>query len=197
MQNIGINELNDAEINGYNSILMAIENIPPCFVETKRNIKNKVDEYIKIQKGQVSQMSKLYNKYIELKSNPNKPKNTLYLFKSGLFFIFLDQDAQIVSNNLNLKLSQLNENVVKCGFPVQSLQKYLNLLKNLPYHIEIVSFEDEKPISCNNYIYIENIKKVINQILEIDVDSLSISQAYDFLHDIQSKINQIYNDDMK
>ena len=49
-------------------------------------------------------MSKLYKKYNELKSTNN---NQLYLFKSGMFLIFLDNDAKLVSKELNLKLTKL------------------------------------------------------------------------------------------
>lgn len=182
---------NQIEENSYNDILAAIENIPPCFSETKRNIKDKIDKYIQIQKGSITQMSKIYNKYIELKSEPNYQENTLYLFKSGLFFIFIDKDAQIISPILNLKLGMLNDSIVKCGFPIQSLQKYLGIIKNTPYHIEIVSFENETPISTNQYLYHENIKTIIDEILNTNVDSLSISQAYDFLYDIQNKLSTI------
>lgn len=189
-----INELDDIEQTSYNAIIAAIENIPPCFSETKRNIKNKVDNYIQIQKGQVEPMSKIYNKYIALKSNPNYKENTLYLFKSGLFFIFIDKDAQIISPYLNLKLSQLNDTIVKCGFPINSLQKYLNLLKSTPYHIEIVSLENDKPITTNHYMCTENIKIIIDEILQTNIDSLSISQAYDFLSDIQKKLRLFYKD---
>lgn len=58
-------------------------------------------------------MSKLYEKYKNLKSE-NATK--LYLFKSGIFYIFLDEDAIKMSNLLNLKLTNLNETIVKCGF---------------------------------------------------------------------------------
>ena len=194
IKNEVINEVNNMEQNSYNAIIAAIENIPPCFSETKRNIRDKVDKYIQIQKGQVEQMSKIYNKYIELKSSPNYQENTLYLFKSGLFFIFIDKDAQIISNHLNLKLGQLNDTIVKCGFPINSLQKYLNILKSTPYNIEIVSFETDKPQTSNNYVYNENIKTIIDEILQINVDTLSISQAYDFLYDIQNKLHIVYKE---
>ena len=95
-------------------------------------------------------MSKIYDKYIELKTSPNYQENTLYLFKSGLFFIFIDKDAQIVSNILNLKLSHLNETILKCGFPVQALK--------------------------------------------VNIDSLSISQTYDFLYHIQNKLIELKSD---
>lgn len=62
-------------------------------------------------------MSKIYNKYIELKKNELDNKKTLYLFRYGIFFIFIDGDAKIASEHLNLKLSQLNDKIVKCRFP--------------------------------------------------------------------------------
>ena len=54
-------------------------------------------------------MSKIYEKYLKLKSSSNYEKNTLYLFKSGIFFIFIDNDAKLASNLLNLKLVKLND----------------------------------------------------------------------------------------
>lgn len=139
-------------------------------------------------------MSKIYKKYLELKSNPGHKENTLYLFKSGLFFIFIDKDAQLISHYLNLKLGQLNESIVKCGFPSNSLPKYLNLLKSTPYHVEIVSFENDKTFSSDNYLCSENIKNIINEILHTNIDSLSISQAYDFLHFIQDELTKFYKE---
>lgn len=59
-------------------------------------------------------MSKLYEKYKSLKSENN---DKLYLFKSGIFYIFLDEDAKKMSNFLNLKLTNLNESICKCRFP--------------------------------------------------------------------------------
>ena len=67
-------------------------------------------------------MNKLYDKYLELKE---KDSNTLYLFKSGMFYIFLDSDANVVSEKLKLKLTNFNGTIFKCGFPVQSLTKYM------------------------------------------------------------------------
>lgn len=133
-------------------------------------------------------MSKLYNQYIILKSK--KPKK-IFLFKNGIFFIFLDEDAKIMSKFLNLKLSNLNLEVVKCGFPINSLEKYMNILSNSNYDVEIVNssnFTSQNFKSYNNNLKIENI---ISEISNIDIDSLSISQAYDFLYKIQNEISEI------
>lgn len=60
-------------------------------------------------------MSKIYDKYLKLKSSNDYQENTVYLFKSGIFFIFIEEDAKTMSQLLNLKLGKLNENIVKCG----------------------------------------------------------------------------------
>ena len=148
----------------------------------------------KKRKGMI-QMSKIYDKYINLKTNDNTT-NTLYLFKYGIFFIFVDNDAKIASNLLHLKLSNLNDSVVKCGFPVNSLSKYISLLNNTQYNIQIVNMSSDKPISTTDYIFFESLKDIFNEIISLNIDSLSISQAYDFLYNMQSKlidINKEYN----
>lgn len=142
-------------------------------------------------------MSKIYDKYIKLKTNENDDK-TLYLFKYGIFFIFVDNDAKIVSNLLHLKLSNLNESVVKCGFPVNSLSKYISLLNNTSYNVQIVNMSSDKPLSTTEYIFFEALKDIFNEFISLNIDSLSISQAYDFLYHTQNKlidINKEYNNE--
>lgn len=138
-------------------------------------------------------MSKIYKKYQELKNSPNYKPNTFYLFKTGLFFIFIDNDAKIMSNYLNLKLGNLNETIVKCGFPANSFQKYLSLLKDTPYNVEIVSLENNSTLTSTDYIHNEELKFIIDEILKTNVDDLSISQIYEFLSTIQQKLHKIIN----
>lgn len=137
-------------------------------------------------------MSKIYDKYKILKTSNNYNSNTLYLFKAGLFFIFIDEDAKIVSNLLNLKLGNLNDTIVKCGFPCNSLQKYLTLLKNTPYNVEIVSSDSlESPINSSNYLTNKQIEVIANEIINLKIDDLSISQAYDFLYRVQQELSDV------
>lgn len=137
-------------------------------------------------------MSKIYDKYKNLKTSNNYSSNTLYLFKAGLFFIFIDEDAKIVSSLLNLKLGNLNETIVKCGFPSNSLQKYLTLLKNTPYNVEIVSSDSlESPINSSNYLTNKQIEVIANEIINLKIDDLSISQAYDFLYRVQQELSDV------
>lgn len=107
-------------------------------------------------------MSKLYKKYLKEKS---KDKETLYLFKSGIFYIFIEEDALIVNKITNLSLTKLNDNIYKCGFPINSLNKYINILNRNGLNIKVI--EDIESIIKN--IDIDNITpiKAINILKEI------------------------------
>ena len=134
-------------------------------------------------------MSKIYNKYIELRNKSNS--NTLYLFKYGIFLIFVDNDAKLISEYLHLKLTPLNNNIVKCGFPINSLSKYINLLKATPYNVEIVELDNDKTISTFDFLYYDNLKNIADELLKVNVETLSISQIYDFVLDIQHRLSAI------
>ncbi len=134
-------------------------------------------------------MSKLYKKYVLLKVNDS---SKIYLFKCGIFYIFIHDDARIMSDFLNLKLTPLNPIIMKCGFPVKSADKYLNILKNSEYNIEIVPPDDiSSPTNIKNYITYQNIYNIVNNFLNVNVDELSISQAFDLLTDLQKKFQKI------
>lgn len=82
-------------------------------------------------------MSKLYNEYIRKKKEDS---NKYYLFKLGLFYIFIDEDAKKINKITPLNITNLNNDIVKCGFPSNSLDKYLDIFKNLGLDIEIVNY---------------------------------------------------------
>lgn len=143
--------------------------------------------------GRVILLSKLYKKYVLLKiKNPKK----IYLFECGIFYIFIDEDAKYMGNILNLKLTQLNSVVVKCGFPIKSADKYFNILKN--YNIEIVpSTEELISSNINNYLFTQNANKIIQNFLNKNIDALSISEAFDVLNNLQKDLKEIYNNETK
>lgn len=99
-------------------------------------------------------MSKLYMEYLKRKKEDN---HKYYLFKTGLFYIFLDEDAKEISKITLLKLINLNKDIVKCGFPENSLDKYLIIFKNLGLDVEIVN-EYKVDNNINNKI----IKRIAN-----------------------------------
>ena len=72
------------------------------------------------------------------------------------------------------------------------MQKYLTLLKNTPYNIEIVSLDNqESPMTSNNYLTNSQLKIIADEILNLKIDDLSISQAYDFLYKVQQKLSDV------
>ncbi len=134
-------------------------------------------------------MSKLFDKYTELKRNNS---NKYYLFKSGIFYIFIDQDALYMSPILNLKLTHLNEKILKCGFPINNIDKYYSIFKTLQLDIDIVENNNSKntqSINCNEFIFNIDTKKFLQDISSINPYSLSISEAFQYLEDIQEKAN--------
>ncbi len=129
-------------------------------------------------------MSKLYNKYLELKSYDY---TTLYLFKSGIFYIFLSDDAKKVSSLLGLKLTLLNSTIAKCGFPISAADKYFGMLNNSGYSFKIID------LSSNNSCNIKNkeINILLNKLTSINTNNLSIKEAYSFIDDMKELANSI------
>lgn len=134
-------------------------------------------------------MSKLYEKYLSLKKENN---SKYYLFKSGIFYIFLDDDAKKISHILNLKLGNLNKNILKCGFPVNSLSKYMTLLKNANCDVQIVETSSKKVDT--NIVDIQNneqLQNLLKRLANINPDNLSIKEVYSFLEDISKQAKSL------
>ena len=133
-------------------------------------------------------MSKLYEKYKILKlENPSK----LYLFKSGIFYIFLDEDAIKMSKLLNLKLTNLNETILKCGFPVKNVDKYLKLIKLNNYEIDIVDSINSTSCPSEDFMFNDKEKKFIKELSNINYDNLSISEAFKLIETITTKAQNL------
>ncbi len=73
-------------------------------------------------------MSKLYNKYLEKKKNNDEK---VYLFKNGNFYIFLGEDAKIMSEELGLKLTKFCSESDKCGFPLLELDGLSTVIRTV------------------------------------------------------------------
>ena len=130
-------------------------------------------------------MSKLYSKYLSLKKETNSSK--IYLFKSGIFYLFIDEDAKMMSPLLQLKLSNLNPTVLKCGFPVNSLEKYMPLLEQTGKTIEIIDLEKNVSSSPKKFIITKDVKDFITYLSSQDSNNLSIKEAYQFIDDVVVK----------
>lgn len=131
-------------------------------------------------------MSKLYDIYKELKSHDNKK---LYLFKSGIFYIFLAEDANIVSNSLGLKLTKFNDTIYKCGFPVSAGDKYFQLLNSLDYSFKIIDSSDSVSYSISEYSINGNISILLEKINKVNTNNLSIKEAYEFIDEIKAIVS--------
>ena len=120
-------------------------------------------------------MSKLYSEYLKRKKKDN---NKYYLFKSGLFYIFLDEDAKAINKITPLNITNLNNDIVKCGFPSNSLDKYINVFNNLKLDIEIVNLDNK--VDINN--------KLIKKIRNLDLDNITSIKAINILSEIKELV---------
>lgn len=130
-------------------------------------------------------MSRLYKKYLELK-RCNKEK--LYLFKAGIFYLFLEDDARFMSEKLKLKLTNLNEKVVKCGFPTSKLDKYARWLDSHNFVWEIIEFNYIN-LNSKDIVY----KNIIDNLIKIDLDNISPLEALKILSNFKKDIISIYD----
>ena len=117
----------------------------------------------------------------------------LYLFKSGIFFIFIDEDAKLVSSLLNLKLTNLNPVIVKCGFPVSHFEKYSKLLNEKNLSFKVIDSSNNTSFLPNEYILNSKIEKLLKEIASVNANDLSISEAYDFIEKISNECKTIFS----
>lgn len=116
--------------------------------------------------------------YIKRKKCDN---SKYYLFKSGIFYIFIDEDAKNISKITPLNLTNLNKEILKCGFPENCLDKYLVIFGNLGLDIVIVdniSYHNDKSIN----------DKIIKKIKSVDVDKLTPIKALNILSDLKGML---------
>ena len=133
-------------------------------------------------------MSKQYNSYLSMKK---LDKDTILLFKSGIFYVLLDNDARLVSSILNLKLTHLNSEVVKCGFPINSLDKYLNLLISYKLNVKIIDINSNTSYRPHEFTNENNTDSLLTELSTLNVNDLSIKDAYSKLEYFNYKANDI------
>lgn len=135
-------------------------------------------------------MSKLYVEYLKLK-NENAKK--LFLFKSGIFYIALEDDAKKLSELFNFKITNLNENVIKCGFPQKRLEFYINKLNSLNISFKIIDLNYYKVDNYSDYLNNSKIKDIIQSIIKIDMNNISFKESFEFLEKIKLELDKVYN----
>lgn len=125
--------------------------------------------------------------YNELKK---QDPSSIYLFRVGIFYNILNDDAKLVNEKLGLKITNLSPEIYKCGFPISTLEKYKKLLNDKQIKYKII---DNLPENVNHTDYINNIeiKKIINKINELDMNNTTFHQAFNILLDIQNKLKNL------
>lgn len=119
-------------------------------------------------------MSKLYLEYLKKK---NKDKEKYYLFKSGIFYIFIEDDAYRINKYIDLKITKLNDEVVKCGFPSSKIDKYKKLFDKIGIKVEVVDNSNK-------------VKDIIKYIDKIDINNINGIEALNILNKIKEKLNE-------
>lgn len=130
--------------------------------------------------------------YIDLKLTY---KNYLIIFKTGVFYISINEDAFIMNKIFNYSIKIFN-NYKKIGFPINSLNKVLNRLERLNinyivYDNKIISKVNFKNNSINKYktdiynynSYLRRIKN-INSILTNRINSNKIENILNKVENI-------------
>lgn len=132
-------------------------------------------------------MSKLINKLNEFKK---QDASSIYIFRVGIFYNIFNEDAKIINEKLGLKLTQLSPEIIKCGFPISSLEKYTKKLDNLQLKYKII---DDLPQNTSITDYSNNIeiKKLLKKIIEIDMNNTTFQQSFNILLDLQNKLKKI------
>ena len=114
--------------------------------------------------------------------------DTIYAFKSGIFYIFLDEDAEFISTKLGLKLTPLNETIVKCGFPVSKLSKYMDLLEEASINYKIIDKDLEIVQNIESHLEDNETINIINTIKKLDLNNISPMEALNILVNLQNKL---------
>ena len=132
-------------------------------------------------------MSKLLKQYEELKKNDT---SSIYLFRVGIFYNILNEDAKLINEKLGLKITDLGPNIFKCGFPVSQLDKYIILLNKMKIKYKVIN-NLPNDSNINDYLKNVEIKKILNKIIDIDLNNTTFQQAFNTLLEIQNKLKNM------
>ncbi len=114
-------------------------------------------------------MSKIINEYLRLK---RIDKEKMYLFKVGKFYIFIGEDADNINNYMVLKKTKFTNEYEKCGFPIDKINDYERVFKNLKLNIEIIDEIKENSL--------------LSQIIDLDIDNISLADAKSILQELKN-----------
>ena len=125
-----------------------------------------------VQQNERSSFTDTYRQYSEIKSaNPD----SLVLYQMGDFFEAYGEDAQTVSEALELNLTSRsignNQRTGMCGFPANRLETYVNMLLDRGFDVAVSSLENGE----------RNTRNIVSSNKEDPVQSQPIGRI-DYLH---------------
>ena len=82
-----------------------------------------------------------FSKMIELLQT--KEKGSIVLVNAGNFYIARGKDAVLLHNLLDLKVSCLEPEICKVGFPLNSLEKYTKLIEEKNYSYIVYNYDSK------------------------------------------------------
>ena len=133
-------------------------------------------------------MSKLYSKYLEQKAlNPN----ILYLFKSGIFYMALNDDANRLSDALSLRVTNITDKIYKCCFPVSKSDYYFKTLESLNINYKIIDPSQNVVLNYAEYKDNEKFNSIITNLIKLDLNKTSFQDAYIILTNTIHDLKQI------
>lgn len=133
-------------------------------------------------------MSKLYSKYLEQKAlNPN----ILYLFKSGIFYTALNDDANRLSDALSLRVTNITDKIYKCCFPVSKSDFYFKTLESLNIDYKIIDPSQNVVLNYAEYKDNEKFNSIITNLIKLDLNKTSFQDAYIILTNTIHDLKQI------
>lgn len=132
-------------------------------------------------------MSKILNQYKNLK---RENSDSIYLFRSGIFYIAIDDDAKLLNEKLKLKITDFGAHSIKCGFPIKKIDNYKTYFKNLSINYKLID-DLPKDTNINDYINNKEMRKILKEINDIDINKMNSIQALNFLNNIQEKIKKL------
>ena len=83
-----------------------------------------------------------FSNMLEILKEKNKGK--IVIIKLGAFYIATEEDAVFLHNKIDLKCNCFKNNICKVGFPVNSLEKYIEKLNEINYSYIIYDINNEK-----------------------------------------------------
>ena len=133
-------------------------------------------------------MSKLYSKYLEQKAlNPD----ILYLFKSGIFYMALNDDANRLSDALSLRVTNITDKIYKCCFPVSKSDFYFKTLESLNIDYKIIDSSQNVVLNYAEYKDNEKFNSIITNLIKLDLNKTSFQDAYIILTNTIHDLKQI------